>query len=145
MSDVKIKYNSYGYKIPKFALKSYEFVYQRLMDFPQDKFDDATLTTINFFESIHKIVNAKIHLHHSHVTGKIYRSAYDFWSIKVTETENQFSCFTYKFFGFDMFFLIKRSRLTVWGTKDVNIGETGLTNINFASKDTLVKLNLSIR
>ena len=49
------------------------FVYQRLMDFPQGKFDYETLITIFFFffESIYKIINIKIHLHHSHVTGKI--------------------------------------------------------------------------
>ena len=32
-----------------------------------------------------------------------------------------------------MYFLIKRIRLSVWETKDINIGGTGLTNINFAS------------
>ena len=47
------------------------FVYQRLMDFPQGKFDYETQITIIFFESIYKIINIKIHLHHSHVTGKI--------------------------------------------------------------------------
>ena len=47
------------------------FVYQRLMDFPQGKFDYETQITIIFFESIYKIINITIHLHHSHVTGKI--------------------------------------------------------------------------
>ena len=32
-----------------------------------------------------------------------------------------------------MFILIKGIRLSVWATKDVNIGGTGLTNIDFAS------------
>ena len=39
-----------------------------------------------------------------------------------------------------MFFLIKGIRLSVWGTKDLNIGGTGLTNIKFASIGTQVKL-----
>ena len=39
-----------------------------------------------------------------------------------------------------MFFLIKGIRLSVWGTKNVNIGRTGLTNINFVSIGTQVKL-----
>ena len=60
-----------GSKIPKFTLQTYAFVYQRLMDFPEGRFDYEILMTINFFESIHKIINVKIHLHHSHVTGKI--------------------------------------------------------------------------
>ena len=38
------------------------------------------------------------------------------------------------------FFLIKEIRLSVWGTKNVNIGGTGLTNINFARIGTQVKL-----
>ena len=32
-----------------------------------------------------------------------------------------------------MYFLIEGIRLSVWETKDINIGRTGLTNINFAS------------
>ena len=53
----------------------YAFVYQRLIDFPQEKFD---YKTVNFFDSVHRIINVKIHLHHSHVTGKIIGSANDF-------------------------------------------------------------------
>ena len=32
-----------------------------------------------------------------------------------------------------MYFLIKGITLSVWETKDINIGGNGLTNINFAS------------
>ena len=71
ISDVKIKNNRNGSKIPKFTLQTYAFVYQRLMDFPQGRFDYEMLATINFFESVHRIINVKIQLHHSHVTGKI--------------------------------------------------------------------------
>ena len=71
ISDVKIKNNRNGSKIPKFTLQTYAFVYQRLMDFPQGRFDYETLATINFFESVHRIINVKIQLHHSHVTEKI--------------------------------------------------------------------------
>ena len=38
----------------------------------------------------------------------------------------------HSFFGFDMFFLVKGIRLSAWGAEDINIGRTGLTNINFA-------------
>ena len=72
ISDVKIKNNKSGCKILKFTLQIYAFVYQRLMDFPQGRFDCETLTAINFFESIHSLINVKILLHQSHVTGKIY-------------------------------------------------------------------------
>ena len=59
--------------------------------------------------------------------------------MKVRETQNQFSCIAHKFFGFDMFFLLKEIRLLVWGTKDLNIGRSGLTSINFASLGPQVK------
>ena len=32
-----------------------------------------------------------------------------------------------------MFFLIKGIRLSVWETKEINIGGSGLTNVNFAN------------
>ena len=59
--------------------------------------------------------------------------------MRVRESQNQFTCITHNLFGFDMFFLVKGIRFSVWGTKDVSIGGTGLTNINFASISTQVK------
>ena len=109
------------------------------MDFPQGRFDYETLTTINFFENIHRLINVKILLHHSYVTGKIYGYAHDFCNMKVRENQNQFSCIAHNFFRFDMCFLIKGIRLSVWGTKYVNIGGTGLKNINFVSLGSQVK------
>ena len=53
-------------------LQVYAFVYQRLMDFPQRRFDYETLTTNELFDSVHIIINFKIHLHHSHTTGEKY-------------------------------------------------------------------------
>ena len=114
-------------------LQTYASVYQRLIDFPQGRFDYEMLTAMNFFESVHTIINVMIHLHHSHVTGKIIGYAHNFCNMKVSENQNQFSCIAHNFFGFDMFFLIKGIKLSVWGMKDVNIDRTGLTNINFAS------------
>ena len=56
-SDVKIKNSRTSCKIPKFSLQTYAFVYQGLMDFPPGKFDYETLTTIDFFKNIRKIIN----------------------------------------------------------------------------------------
>ena len=53
ISDVKIKNNRNGFKTPKLTLQTYAFVYQRVMDFSQGRFNYETLTTINFFKSIH--------------------------------------------------------------------------------------------
>ena len=59
------------------TLQVYAFVYQRLMDFPQRQFDNETLTTNELFDLVHKIINVKTYLHHSHITGKIIGYAHD--------------------------------------------------------------------
>ena len=97
------------------------------------------MTTINFFEGVHGLINVKIHLHHSQVTGRIYGYAHGLCNMKVRENQSQFSYIAHNFFGFDMPFLIKGIRRSVWGTKDINIGESGLTNINFANIASQVK------
>ena len=109
------------------------------MDFSSGRSDFDALTTQNLFESVHGVINVKIHLHHSHVTGKILGYAHDFCNMKARLKKNHFFCIAHKFFGFDMFFLLKGIRLSVWGTKDLSIDESGLTNINFASLGSQVK------
>ena len=103
------------------------------MDFPRGKFDYETLTTSDLFIFVHKIINVKIHLHHSHITGKILGYAHDFCNEKVRDNRDAFSCIAHDFFGFDIYFLIKGIRMSVWDTKEVNIGGARLTNINFGS------------
>ena len=39
----------------------------------------------------------------------------------------------HNFFGFDMYFFIRGYRATAWNSKNLNIGGTGLTRINFAN------------
>ena len=58
------------------------------MDFPQGRFGYETLTTINCFENIHKIINVKTHLHYLHVRRKIYGDADDFCNMKVRENKD---------------------------------------------------------
>ena len=136
ISDVTIK-SKRPTKISKFALKLYAFVYQRIIKFPQNKFEFETVATNDLFENIHKIINVKIHLHHSHVTGEVIRYAHDFCNLKVTENEGVISCIAHNYFGFDIYFFLKAIRLSAWKTKDINIGGTGLTNVSFASIDQL--------
>ena len=52
-------------------MQLYAFVYDKVMKFPFSKFEYETVTTTNLFISVHRIINAKIHLHHSHVTGEV--------------------------------------------------------------------------
>ena len=106
------------------------------MDFPSVRFDFGALAIQNLLESVHRAIYVKINLHNSYVTGKIFGFAHDFRNKKVRENQNQFFCITHNFFGFDMFFLLKGIQLSVWETKDLNIGGSGLTKINFASLDS---------
>ena len=43
------------------------------------------------------------------------------------------TCITHNSFHFDMSFLLKGIRLSVWKTKDINMGGTNLTNINYST------------
>ena len=48
------------------------------MRFPFSEFECDTVTTTNFFVSVHRIINVKVHLHHPHVTGQIKGYVHDF-------------------------------------------------------------------
>ena len=122
-------------KISKFTLQLYAFVYDKIMKFPFGKFDCETVTTKNLFLSIYKIINAKIHLHHSHVTGEIKGYAHDFCNWTIRENHDVVPCIAHNFFKFDMFFLLKGIRLSVWRSDDINIGGANMLDINYAQID----------
>ena len=82
IQDITIK-NKQGSKISKSVLHA--FVYQRIMDFPRGCFDYETLTTNDLFDSVHKIINVKTHLYHSHITGNIIGYAHDFCNAKLRD------------------------------------------------------------
>ena len=105
------------------------------MCFPSTNFECETVTTNDLFESVYKLVNVKIHLHHSHVTGEIIEYVNDFCNWLVKENNEVISCIAHSFFKFDLFFLLKNIRLSVWRTKDINIGGKNLTDINYANID----------
>ena len=103
------------------------------MAFPRGCFDYETLTTNDLFDSVHKIINIKTHLHHCHITGNIIGYAHDFCNAKVRENKDMLICIAHNFFHLDMIFLLKGIRLSVWKTKDINMGGTNLTNINYST------------
>ena len=131
-TEVKSKQKS---NISKFNLKLYAFFYQKVMCFPMTDFECETVATNNLFEIVHKLLNVKIHLHHSHVTGEIIGYVHDFCNWVVRENKDVVSCIAHNFFKFDFYFLLKNIRLSVWRTKDINIGGKNLTDINYASID----------
>ena len=122
-------------KIPKFKLQLYAFVYDKIMRFPFSEFECETVTTTNFFVSVHRIINVKVHLHHSHVTGQIKGYVHDFCNWSVRENHDVIPCIAHNFFKFDMFFLLKGIRLSAWRTTDINIGGNNMTDINYAHID----------
>ena len=62
------------------------------MKFPTCTFIFETITTHSFFETIYRLITFKVHIHHSHVTGKIFGYAHDFCNIKIRENQVGFSC-----------------------------------------------------
>ena len=132
ISEVKVKSRS---KISKFNMQIYAFFYIEIMKFPPTFFESEAFTTNELFEFVHKLINVKIHLHHSHITGEIKGYSHDFCNWIVEENRDVLSCIAHNFFKFDLFFVLKNIRLSVWRTKDINIGGKNLTDINFASID----------
>ena len=77
--------------------------------------------------NVHRIIKVKKHLHHSHTTGEILGYVHDSCNWWVREN------IMHNFFGFDMYFFIRWYSATAWNSKNLNIGGTGLTRINFAN------------
>ena len=81
----EVKHNK-TMKMAKFTLQIYSFLYDCFMDFPTVKFDEIkTVTTNAFMINLHRIINYKVHIHHSHVTGEIIGYAHDFCNWKIRE------------------------------------------------------------
>ena len=91
ISDVEVK-RKQTTKIPKNTLQLYAFVYQRIMRFPKTNFEIKTITIGNLFKFVHKIINVKINLHHSHITGKIIGYVHDFCNQQVRENNDVIPC-----------------------------------------------------
>ena len=139
IKEVKVPYTKT--KCPKFTMQVYYYFYDILTDFPPCKFEDLkTVTTKGFLINLYKVLNARVHLHHSHVTGEIYGYVHDFCNWQVRENKNVVPLIGHNFLGFDIFYMVKGFRSSVWGTNNLNMGGTNLTNVNFASVGKQVKI-----
>ena len=60
-----------------------------MTDFPSSNVMYDTITTNNFFRSLHHLIKVKVHLHHSHITGKILDYARNFcnWNVRENKSE----------------------------------------------------------
>ena len=136
----EIKYNK-TMKIPKFTMQLYAFIYDCLMDFPTAKFDEIkTVTITGFLARLYKILNSKVHIHHSHVTNEIHGYSHDYCNWKFRENKSYVPLIGHNFWGFDIFYMVKGYRSVCWGTKDFNMGGTNLTNVNFVNIGSQIKI-----
>ena len=111
-------------KMPKFTLQLYSFLYDCLMNFPSVKFDEIkTVTTNGFMKELHRVVNYKVHIHHSNVTGNIHGYTHDFCNWKIRENKVFVPLIGHNFLGFDIYYMVKGYRSSVWGMKDFRMAE----------------------
>ena len=88
----------------------------------------------------------KVHLHHSHITGKIIGYSHDFCNTRVLELEKaEIPCIVHNLFGFDFFYFMKGFSTTAWCSKELSVEGTNLTLLNFASIQGEIKFIDSIK
>ena len=109
----------------------YAYFYDNLINFPRGDIDSETITTNKFFVNLHRLIKVKLHLHHSHITGKIEEYAHDFCNTAVMEkTTLDIPFIAHNLFGFDLYYFIKAYIASAWCSKSLNIGGTNLGNTN---------------
>ena len=72
-------------KVPKFNSNIYAFVYDKMIYFPKSDIQHEIFTTKTFFVHVHRLIKMKVHLHHSHITGKMIGYSHDFCNTAVIE------------------------------------------------------------
>ena len=110
------------------------------MDFPENKFTFRTATTNGFFENLYRILNFKVDVQHSPISGKIFGYVHDFCNWKVRENQMGFSLIGHNFLNFEFFYMLKGYRSACWGTNDLSIVGTNLSTVNFANIGFQVKI-----
>ena len=120
-------------RVPNFNLKICAFVYDWLVYFPKSDIQYETFTTNSFFVNAHHLIKMKVHLHHSHITGKIIGYAHDFCNARVKENNIEIPIIAYNLFSFDLYYFIKGYIASAWCSKELKIGGNNLTHINFSN------------
>ena len=93
------------------------------MCFPTTKFDEIkTVTTYGLISNLYRVINSKVHIHHSHITGRIIGYVHDFCNWKVREINYVIPLIGHKFLGFDIYYMIKGYRSSVLGDKRFEYG-----------------------
>ena len=133
-------------KVPKFNLKIYAFVYDELVNYPKSDIQYETFTTKKFFIHVHRLIKMKVHLHHSHITGKIIGYSHDFCNTTVAEkTSPDIAVNAHNLFSFDLYYFIKGYIASAWCSKSLNIAGNNLTHINFSNISGEIKFVGSLK
>ena len=133
-------------EVYKFNLKVYAFVYDKIIFLPHRDIEYDTLTTDKFFIHVNRLIKGKVHLHHSHITGKILGYTHDFCDTSVIEkNSSEIPFVAHNLFGFDIFYNLKTYIASAWCSKKLNIGGTNLTHVNYGIIDNEIKLIDSLK
>ena len=128
------------YRMSKYALQLYSFFYDGIMNFPTTKFDEIkTVCTDGFIINLYRIINFKVHILYSHVTGQIIGYSHDICNCKVRENNYIVPLIGHNFLGFDIYYMVKGYRASVWETSNLNMAGTNLTNMNYANISNQIK------
>ena len=73
------------------------------------------------------------------MTGEIVGYAHDFYNKQLRKTQNLIPIFAHNLFSFDLLFVVKGIKLSVSHRKQLNIGGTNLTNVQYANISSQVK------
>ena len=124
--DVARKFGKY-----EFSDKIISFIYSTLIKFVEtDQVKGMPMSKI-FVDNSKGIMRNKTHIQHLLVSGKIIGYAHSYCNYRVRENKPKLSIIAHNLFRFDFFFLLKGLRAGVWKTRDITIGGTNPTNINF--------------
>ena len=127
-------------------MKVYAYVYDELVCFPRSDIDYETITINKFFTNVHQLIRGKFHLHHSHITGKMFGYAHDFCNTTLVEkTTPEIPFVAHDFFGFDLFYYMKAYIASAWCSKESNIGGNNSTQANYGNVSGEIKLIDSLK
>ena len=124
-------------KIPSFLIKLVIYIYHNLIELPTQVFHYETIITKMFIKHFFRLARVKYHIHHSHITGKIKGWAHDFCNLALQEKKAELSIVAHNLMKFDAFYVIKGFRGPTWKTKDISMGGSNITNLNFLSIDNV--------
>ena len=99
----------------------------------------TSIVTGKLFSNMINIMDRKIHLHHSHLTGQIYGYLHSFSNWKVRENKYFLRLFAQNLLELDLFFVVKGIKLCASRTKNLSISGSNLTNINYTNIPDQVK------